>query len=102
MILDFVDPDEACAALGDAYRVEVRIVTWEAAMTVKIPTAAIFRSGQQWAVYRIIGHRARHTIATVGQRTGQEAEITAGLAAGDRVIVHPSDALVEGGRVVSR
>ena len=30
VILDFVDPKDAWAALGDAYRVEVRIVLWEA------------------------------------------------------------------------
>ena len=102
VILDFVEPEEACAALGDAYRVEVRIVIWEAAVTVKIPTAALFRSGQQWAVYRIAGNRAQHTVVTVGHRTGQEAEITAGLAAGDRVIIHPSDTLMDGSRVVLR
>jgi HlyD family secretion protein len=29
VVLDFVDAAEACALLGDAYRVEARIVLWE-------------------------------------------------------------------------
>ena len=31
VVLDFVDPAEAWAALGDGYRVEVRVVIWEIA-----------------------------------------------------------------------
>jgi HlyD family secretion protein len=102
VILDFAAPSEACTALGDGYRVEVRIVVWEADVPVKIPTSALFRNRQQWAVYRVVGNRAQRTVVTVGHQTGQEAEITAGLAAGDRVIVHPGDTLTDGRRVRSR
>jgi HlyD family secretion protein len=99
VILDFTDPAAACAALGDAYRVELRIVIWEAASVVRVPTSALFRQGQQWAVYTVAGDRAQVRAVTVGHRTGQEAEITAGVAAGDRVIVHPGDAVTHGSRV---
>jgi HlyD family secretion protein len=102
VILDFLDPSEACVALGDAYRVEVRIVVWEGQAAVKIPTSALFRDGQRWAVYRIVENRAHHTPVTVGHQTGQEAEITSGLSAGERVIVHPGDTLAHGGRVKPR
>jgi len=51
VVLDFVDPAAAWAALGDAYRVEVRIVIWEAAAVQKVPTSALFRQGEKWAVY---------------------------------------------------
>jgi HlyD family secretion protein len=102
VILDFDDPSGACAALGDAYRVEVRIVVWEARAVLKVPTAAMFRDGRQWAVYRIVGSRARRTAVAVGHQTGQEAEITAGLSAGDRVVVHPGDTLTDAARVRPR
>jgi HlyD family secretion protein len=102
VILDFNDPSAACAALGDAYRVEVRIVVWESEDGVKVPTSALFRDAQQWAVYRIVGNRAERTRVEVGHQTGQEAEIAAGVSAGDRVIVHPGDALKHGARVRSR
>lgn len=100
VILDFVDP--ACAEVGDAYRVEVRIVLWEARDVLKVPTTALFREGQQWAAYRVADGRARRTTISIARHTGQEAEITTGLAAGDRVIVHPSDTLKDGARVRSR
>ena len=102
VILDFEDPTAACAALGDAYRVEVRIVVWEGRDVVKVPTSALFRDGQQWAVYRVVDGRAQRTPVGVGHQTGQEAEIATGLSAGERVIVHPGDALKQGARVRPR
>jgi HlyD family secretion protein len=102
VILDFKDPSAACAALGDAYRVEVRIVVWESGDVLKVPTSALFRDGQQWAVYRVAKDRAQRTRVAVGHQTGQEAEIATGLSAGDRVIVHPGDSLKHGVRVRPR
>jgi HlyD family secretion protein len=102
VILDFENPSAACAALGDAYRVEVRIVVWEGQDIVKVPTSALFRQAQQWAVYRVVGGRALRTPVEVGHQTGQEAEIVTGVSVGDRVIVHPGDALTHGARVKSR
>jgi HlyD family secretion protein len=102
VILDFADPASACAALGDAYRVEVRIVVWEGRDVLKVPTSALFRDGQHWAVYRVVRDRAQRTRVEVGHQTGQEAEIAAGLSADDRVIVHPGDTLKPGARVKSR
>jgi HlyD family secretion protein len=102
VILDFEDPSTACAALGDAYRVEVRIVVWEGRDVVKVPTSALFRVGQQWAVYRVVRDHAQRTPVEVGHQNGREAEIATGLSAGDRVIVHPGDTLKNGARVRSR
>jgi HlyD family secretion protein len=99
VILDFVDPAEAWTALGDGYRVEVRIVIWEAADVLKVPTGALFRQGERWAVYAIEEDRARLTIVELGQQTGQEAEVRSGLSEGTRVVLHPSDILTDGARV---
>jgi HlyD family secretion protein len=98
-ILDFVDPAEAWAALGDGYRVEVRIVIWEAPSVLKVPTGALFRQGQAWAVYTIADGRARLTVLELGQQTGQEAEVRTGLSEGALVILHPADTLIDGARV---
>jgi HlyD family secretion protein len=102
VILDFDDPAAACAALGDAYRVEVRIVVWERRDVVKVPTSALFRDGRHWAVYRLVENRAERTRVEVGHQTGQEAEIVTGVSVGDRVIVHPGETLKHGGRVRPR
>jgi HlyD family secretion protein len=99
VVLDFADPSAAFAALGDAYRVEVRIVVWEAAEVLKVPTSALFRDADRWAVYRIEDNRAVRTVVEIGHQTGQEAEITSGLSANARVILHPGDTLNDGARV---
>ena len=103
VVLDFVDPSPATrAALGDGYRVEVRVVIWESSSVVKVPTSALFRHGEKWAVYVMDAGRARRTIVQLGRQTGKDAEVTEGLAEGTRVIVHPGDTLVEGARVRER
>ena len=102
VVLDFVEPSPARAALGDSYRVEVRIVIWESPRVVKVPTSALFRHGEKWAVYVMDGHRARRSIVELGHQTGQYAEATSGLAEATRVILHPGDTLVDGARVRER
>jgi HlyD family secretion protein len=101
VVLDFVDP-AAGAALGDAYRVEVRVVIWEAPTVLKVPTGALFREREQWAVYVVRNGRAHRTTIEVGHQTGQEAEVTSGLAERDVVILHPGDSLVDGAKVKPR
>lgn len=102
VILDFVDPARAWAALGDGYRVEVRVVVAERADALQIPTSALFRQGERWAVYVIENGRARVRQVEIGLQTGIEAEVTKGLSQGERVIVHPGDTLTDGARVEER
>ena len=71
VVLDFVEPSPAArASLGDGYRVEVRVVIWESPSVVKVPTSALFRHGEQWAVYVMDGGRARRTARRVGTPDG--------------------------------
>jgi HlyD family secretion protein len=102
VVLDFVDPAAARAALGDAYRVEVRVVIWEAPAVLKVPTSALFREREKWAVYVVRNGRARRAPIEVGHQTGQEAEVTSGLDERDVVILHPGDSLVDGAKVKAR
>lgn len=99
VVLDFVDPSGACAVLGDAYRVETRIVLWEAPEVLKVPTNALFRDGGRWAVYVSSDGRARRTFVELGHQTGTEAEVATGLEEGAMVIVHPGDLVRDGGRI---
>ena len=102
VIVDFEDPAEAWEALGDGYRVEVRIVVTEAKDAVKVPTSSLFRSGEEWAVFAVESGRARLRTIQVGRRNGLEAEVLSGLSPGERVVVHPADTLTDGVRVNSR
>jgi HlyD family secretion protein len=102
VLMDFVEPTAAWAALGDAYRVEVRIVSWEAERVVKVPTGALFREGSNWAVYKVDAGRVSRTRVEIDHQTAREAEVTSGLKEGDRVVLHPGDTLTDGARVTIR
>jgi HlyD family secretion protein len=101
-IIDFVDPPDARGTIGDGYRVEVRIIVASREGVLKVPTASLLRHGEDWAVYVDEGGRAARRIVQIGQRNGLEAEITAGLAEGERIIAYPSDAVSDGVKVVAR
>jgi HlyD family secretion protein len=101
VVLDLADPS-ACALLGDAYRVEARIVLWEHADVIRVPTNALFRQGADWAVYTVSDGRARLVTVTIGHQNGQHTEVTAGLSPGAIVVVHPGDLVRDGGRVRER
>ncbi len=102
MILDLADAPEHWASLGDGFRVEARIVLWESGAALQVPTSALFREGDRWAVYVVRGGRAVRRAVTVGKQNGLEAEVVTGLVEGDTVIVHPGDRIDDGVRVTIR
>lgn len=96
VIIDIVSPTEHWRALGDQFRIDARIVIFEQADSVIAPVAALFRDGTQWATFIVAGNRADKRNVEVGGRTPVDAWIKGGLAAGDRVIVYPSDSVRDG------
>jgi HlyD family secretion protein len=102
VIIDLVDPPNVRATLGDGFRVEARIVIAEAADVLKAPTSALFRVGNDWAVFRVEDGTARQRLVRLGIQNGLEAEVTQGLAEGDVVITHPGDNIVDGKAVKQR
>jgi HlyD family secretion protein len=96
VIVDLVDPPEERTTLGDGFRVEARIVIDEADDVLKVPTSALFRVGAKSAVFRVNDQQAHQRLVTIGRQNGLEAEVIDGLAAGDRVIIHPSDQVEDG------
>ena len=102
VIADVVTPPAQRSTLGDAYRVDARIVVWESDQVLKAPVGALFRHQGAWAVFVLRGGRARLTTVEVGHGDGREVELRAGLAAGDEVVVHASDKVSDGVRVAER
>lgn len=102
VIVDFTGAPEARRSLGDGYRVEVRIVVWEGDDVLQVPTSSLFRHGEAWAVWTVEGGRAVQREIDAGARNGLEAQVLSGLDEGAQVIVHPSDAIVEGVKVERR
>jgi HlyD family secretion protein len=102
VVIDFTDPPARWQELGHGFRVETRIVLWEADDILQAPLSALFRVGERWAVFAVENGRARRRFVTVGRRTGLAAEITAGLKEGEKVIAYPSDRISEDVRVTQR
>jgi HlyD family secretion protein len=102
VILDLDEPRAQWSALGDGYRVEVRILTWQTNDALVMPESALFRRDERWATFVVRDGRARVTTVDVGHRNGELAEVLGGLSEADEVIEHPSDRIVDGLRVVSR
>jgi HlyD family secretion protein len=90
---------EALARLGHDYRVLVRITVYEAGEVLRVPISALFRSGEQWAVFAVKAGRARITPIEIGHRNSSFAAVKHGLAAGAVVVLHPSDRVADGVRV---
>lgn len=99
VVMDFDDDRAAWAAMGDAFRVEVRIAIWDAADVLKVSTGAVFRVGDEWAAYVVQGRRARRALLDLGERTSLEAGVRRGLSEGQQVVVHPPDTLADNARV---
>jgi len=103
VVIDFAEPREAWLRLGHGYRATVRIVTSAAPNVLKVPISALFRTGREWSVFVVdAGGRARLKQVKAGRMNDEEAEIVSGLAAGERVILHPSDKVDDGVRVRER
>lgn len=101
-IIDFTDKPPDRAALGDAFRVEARIVIWETASALRVPTGALFRSDEKWAVFLIEEGRAILRKVEIGRSNDEYAEVLSGLVEGDRVIIYPTDRVLQRVRVKAR
>ncbi len=102
VIADFDDPPEKRKHLGDAYRVEARIVVWENPDVLKVPAGALFRHADGWAVFMVRDGHAKVQSVQVGHTNGVESEIISGLSADDQVVVHAGDKVKDGVAVVAR
>ena len=61
-----------------------------------VPVGALFRVGEDWAVFTVKEGRARITFVKVDHRNDRLAEVVSGLSEGDQVILHPSDRITDG------
>jgi HlyD family secretion protein len=101
-LLDLDGPPEQWHALGDGFAVEIEISVWSKPDAIQVPTSALFRDGSAWAVFVVEGEHARTRRVEPGHRGPLETEISAGLAPGEIVIIHPGAALRDGVRVLHR
>jgi HlyD family secretion protein len=102
VLLDLVEPPERWRRLGHGFRVEVNIVVWEANDVLRVPFAALFREGDDWAVFVRSSGRAALRRVEVGRENGIVAEVRSGLREGEEVVAYPSDRVAEEVRLIAR
>jgi HlyD family secretion protein len=102
VVIDLVSPMASWSALGDGYRVETHIVVWEGTQVIQVPISAVFRRANSWAAYTVKNDRTQLRSVEIGQRAGSMVQILSGLDVGEDVVIHPSDRVADGVRVVRR
>jgi HlyD family secretion protein len=95
-------PELWAASLGSGYRVLSRFVVWEDASVLRVPSSALFRVGEEWAVFVVEGGRAVRRRVVIGQEAGLFTEVVQGLEEGNVVVVHPGNHVEDGARVSPR
>jgi HlyD family secretion protein len=102
VIADITSPPEQWQRLGDGYRVEASFVLWQGEDVLQVPSGALFRQGGDWSVFVVAGGEATRRVVSVGHRNASAAQVLDGLAAGERVILHPPNDVSDGVRVTER
>jgi HlyD family secretion protein len=102
VLSDLVNPPAAAQALGDRYRVEVRVAIWSGKARLLIPAGALFREGSEWMTFVVKDHKAHKTKLTTGPSNGRFTEVLSGVQLGQEVLLHPPDSVTDGVAVTSR
>lgn len=82
--------------LGHGFHVVAELDIWRCDSCLQLPIGALFRSGDQWHVFRLSDGRVHERAVDIGRMNDATAQVLNGLSEGDVVVVHPSDALAEG------
>jgi HlyD family secretion protein len=99
VIADLLTPLDQRRNVGDNFRVEAKIIVWEARDALKAPVGALFRKGEQWAAFVVADGRARLKIVKAGRSSGTETQVLEGLKEGEEVILYPGSRVRDGQRV---
>jgi HlyD family secretion protein len=101
-VIAFASPPADYTGLGHGFRVETQIVVWQAEDTLIVPSSALFRSRNAWAVFVVVDGTAQLRAIQIGPNNGIIAQVTDGLTESDRVILYPSSGLSDGMSVAER
>lgn len=99
VVLDLLSPPAELPAVGDGFKVDVRIVVQVQTQALMAPVSALFPLGADWALFVVDKGRARQQRVKVLARNGREAWLDTELKAGTEVVVYPPSRLKEGDRL---
>jgi HlyD family secretion protein len=100
-ILQLQNAGNSQGRLGHEFRVFAKINIYETPDALRVPTSALFRRREQWAVYVIERGRARFVPVELAKRNAAFAEVVNGVSEGSLVVLHPSDRVSDGVRVTA-
>ncbi len=108
-LVEITSPAEDWLHLGDNFRVECTLILSSAEDVLQVPSGAVFRSGDDWAVFRVDGDGiARETLIQLAGRNPTSVALQAerseneadpgddALQAGETVIVYPGGEIEDG------
>lgn len=102
VLLDFTDPRARWNRISDGFRVIAHITIWRSQNVLRVPVSALFRQGADWAVFVVRDGRARLKSVVIGRSNDDVAEVQAGLGDGDQVVLHPSDRIADGTKIIGQ
>ncbi len=102
VLIDIVSPAEQWQRLGDGYQFDAQIVVFTQEDATIVPTGALFKRGDDWAVFAIKNGRAELRTVRIVRRSGRFAAVADGVSSGDAVIIYPSDRVAAGVKVAPR
>jgi len=83
--------EQAASGMRPNMRVDVRVITGEAADVLRLKNGPSIRGGTRQQLFVVRGEEALRTEVTLGQRGGEFVEIVGGLAERDQVIIGGTD-----------
>ncbi len=102
VLSDLVEQTPALKALGDRFRVEVRVAVWHSDDALLVPAGALFREGSDWKTFLFNDGKAKAVVVKAGHTDGKLTQVVEGLKKGDEVLMHPPDTVRDGTSVVKR
>lgn len=102
VLSDLVNIPETAKALGDRYRVEVRVAVWHSDDVLMVPAGSLFREGNRWKTYVFREGVAELTPVEAGHSDGRFTEVLSGVVDGEEVLLHPPDTVKDGTSVIKR
>jgi len=103
VVVDLDAPPAGWRAMGDGFRVTLRIFTQRVDQAVLVPVGALFPIGDGgMGVFRVEEGRARLQPVELAGRNGSEGWVRSGLKPGQQVIVYPPPTVGDGLRVEAR
>lgn len=87
--------------MGDGYELECKIILFEKPNSILIPSSALFRQDDKWAVYTVEKKKATLRFVTVEHQSEGISLIKEGLKEGESIILYPGDGITNGTKVIA-